>query len=335
MEFPGSLTNVVETIGGRVIQVIGSQLDDLVVTGSLGQDHSTPRGESWRQAEAFLALVQSIMDFQSADATQQARMHPPAVFTFPQKNWRFNVYVKDLSDADNPGTSIVLTPGKFNQRYQLTLFIVQDSSTALVKAGDSNGVVNKQAEAAIAAYMARISDGVGWRFTQYTGLANSNALNKDIAAELALNPHAYDIPGAATATGTGTSTSAGGVTPTDATETAFISAVLADMGAPNTPVNIKSLASWFTHEFAQWPPNAQNNPMATTQKMPGSTTFNSQGVQNYPDAKTGATATAQTLLNGHYPNIVAALKSGKGLCGNSSIAQELLTWSGGGYSSVC
>jgi hypothetical protein len=332
------LTSVTETIGGRVIQVIGSRLEDMTVTGSFGQDHSTPQGESWRQAEAFLSMIQQIMDFQSSDATDQTQMHPPAVFTYPPKNWRFNVYVKGFDDADNPGTSIVMTPGKFNQRWQLTLFIVQDSSTALVQAGESNGVLDTQAQAAIAAYMARISAGIGWTFSQYTGLANSTQLNNDIAAELALNPQAYDLPGASAAAGTGTSTASGGATPVDSSETAFISAVLSDIGAPATTANVNSLASWFKHEFPSWPPAAQYNPMATTQVMPGSTNFNElgggQGVQNYPDAKTGATATATALTNGYYPDIVKALRAGTGICGGG-FASELSTWSGGGYTSVC
>jgi len=327
------ITSVTETIGGRVIQVIGSRLEDMTVTGSFGQDHSTPRGESWRQAEAFLAMIQQIMDFQAADATNQARMHPPAVFTYPAKNWRFNVYVKDLSDADTPGASVVLTPGRFNQRYQLTLFIVQDSSTALVVAGQSNGVIDKQAATAIDAYMARISDGIGWKFSQYAGLANSTQLNNDIAAELALNPHAYDLPTGTGAAGTGTSAGSGGATPVDASENAFISAMLADLGAPATTANVSSMASWIQHETT-WPPVASNNPMNSTLQMPGSTTFNSAGVQNYPDAKTGATANAQTIANGLYPNILKALRAGTGICGGG-FADEFSKWSNGGYTSVC
>lgn len=162
------LTNVVETIGGRVIQVIGAYLNDLTITGSFGQDHSTPLGVSWRQAEAFLALITQIMEFQSQDANQQDLMHPPAIFTYPPKGWRFQVYVKDFSDADGGG-SIVMTPGKFNQRYQLTLFIVQDASEGLVVAGTTNGVLSQKAEDAIAAYFARISDGIDWHFSQYNG----------------------------------------------------------------------------------------------------------------------------------------------------------------------
>jgi hypothetical protein len=331
------LTNVVETIGGRVIQIIGSQLEDLTLTGSFGQDHSTPQGESWRQAEAFLLLIQRIMDYQSQDANQQAAMHPPAVFTYPPKNWRFNVYVKNFEDADNPGTSVVLTPGKFNQRWQLTLFIVQDSSTLLVQAGESNGVINQQAQAAIAAYMARISDGIGWTFSQYTGLKGGADLAKDQAAAAKLYPNLAS-QGATVGTAGGTAGSAtpggGGVTPSSASESDFIKAVLANMGAPPSAANVNSLASWFKKEFPSWPPAAGYNPMATTQKMPGSTQYNSVGVQNYSDAKTGALATSNTLVNGHYPGIVAALKSGNGLCGGG-LASEFSTWSGGGYTSVC
>lgn len=172
------LTNVIETIGGRVIQIIGSYLDDLTVQGSFGQDHSTPQGESWRQAEAFLQLITQLMEFQSQDANQQDLMHRPAVFTYPPKNYRFNVYIKDFSDAENPGASIVLSPGKFNQRWRLTLFIVQDASTSLVQAGSSNGVVSQQAAAAVAAYMSRISDGIGWSYNQYTGLNGGAAPQK-------------------------------------------------------------------------------------------------------------------------------------------------------------
>lgn len=160
------LANVVETIGGRVIQVLGAYLDDLTVQGSLGQGS----GVSWAHANAFLSTVTKIMEAQSADSNQQGKMHPPAVFTYPPKNWRFNVYVKALTDPDGQ-SSVVLRPGKFNQRYSLSLFIVQDGSSSLVKAGTTNGVFSQKAYDAISSFMARISDGVGWHFTQYNGQA--------------------------------------------------------------------------------------------------------------------------------------------------------------------
>ena len=161
------LTNVIETIGGRVIQVLGAQLSDLTVQGSLGQG----TGESWAHANAFLSTVTKIMEAQSADSNQQALMHPPAVFTYPPKNWRFQVYVKALTDPDG-ASSVILRPGKINQRYSLTLFIVQEATTALVKAGTTNGVFSQKAYDAVSAFMARISDGIGWHFTQYAGQAS-------------------------------------------------------------------------------------------------------------------------------------------------------------------
>lgn len=169
------ITNVIETIGGRVIQVLGAYLDDMTVQGSLGQDHGKGvKGESWVLANQFIRDVTAIMEAQAADSNQQGRMHPPAVFNYPPRGWRFNVYVKALTDPDGPGSSVVLTPAKANQRYALTLFIVQDGSASLVKAGTTNGVFSQKAYDAISAFMARISDGVGWHFTKYNGQANGN-----------------------------------------------------------------------------------------------------------------------------------------------------------------
>jgi len=163
------LTNVTETIGGRVIQVLGARLEDLTVQGSMGQNHADPAsGESWQMVEAFVATITQIMEAQSADSNQQAQMHPPAVFNYPPKGWRFNVYVKSLTDPDGQNSAILRT-GKINQRYSLSLFIVQDGSSALVKAGTTNGVFSQKAYDAVSAFMARISDGVGWHFTQYNG----------------------------------------------------------------------------------------------------------------------------------------------------------------------
>lgn len=162
-------SNVVETIGGRVVQVLGARLEDLTVQGSLGQDHANKAtGESWQQAQAFLTTVTAIMEQQSADSNTQALMHPPAVFTYPPKGWRWNVYVKALTDPDG-SNSLVLTPGKVNQRYVLTLFIVQESR-ALVPAGTVDGALAQQSAQAVSQFMARISDGVGWTANKYTGI---------------------------------------------------------------------------------------------------------------------------------------------------------------------
>jgi hypothetical protein len=126
-------------------------------------------------------------------------------------------------------------------------------------------------------------------------------------------------------------------------ETAFIKAVLADLGAPATDANVASVTAWVRHE-SSWPPAAASNPLNSTLPEAGSTDFNTIAlagggvihVQNYPDAAEGAAATAATIANGSYPHIVAGLAGGTGLCGDTAgEAGDFATWSGNGYSAVC
>jgi hypothetical protein len=123
-------------------------------------------------------------------------------------------------------------------------------------------------------------------------------------------------------------------------ETAFFRAVLTDLGARPTAADLRSLEAWYPHEYPSWPPGAANDPLDSTLVMPGSWVFNSFAcgagmchVQSYPSPAEGADATARTLAGG-YPLIVAALQSGGGICGDSSVTGELLSWSGGGYGAV-
>jgi hypothetical protein len=150
-------------------------------------------------------------------------------------------------------------------------------------------------------------------------------------AVLVAATHPEAAPGAAHRAEASAGRPAAAAPVTSGSTTAFIRAVLADLGAPATTADITSLADWFPHEGTA----AANNPMATTMDAPGATTFNYDGVKNYPTAAEGAEATARTLDDGRYPGIAAALKSGRGLCGDTSLAGEFLTWSGNGYSGVC
>jgi hypothetical protein len=135
---------------------------------------------------------------------------------------------------------------------------------------------------------------------------------------------------------TGTTGTTGTATaPTNASEKAFWSALLSAIGAPDTAANQSSLHAWYHREEPSWPPPFSNNPLNSTQPMGGSHGGGTQGnIQYYPDSLTGVKANAQTLTNGLYPGIVAALRSGKGLCGGG-LAGEFSKWSGGGYTSVC
>jgi hypothetical protein len=142
--------------------------------------------------------------------------------------------------------------------------------------------------------------------------------------------------GAAAGSGSGTSSETGVATaapPANASEKAWIVAMLTALSAPPTPANISSLTNWIARE-TPWPPTTPNNPLNTTQPAAGSHPVNSAGVQAYPSAATGINATVITLENGFYPHIVAALRAGTGLAGTGPWNAELSKWSDGGYDSV-
>lgn len=72
---------------------------------------------------------------------------------------------------------------------------------------------------------------------------------------------------------------------------------------------------------------AANNPLATTQVSANSTSLpgNSAGVQEYPTLQEGAQATADTLNNGHYPNILNALETNS-FFNINGIISDLRVW---------
>lgn len=86
----------------------------------------------------------------------------------------------------------------------------------------------------------------------------------------------------------------------------FASDILAGIGAPSTPENIRFIEAWMRAEGGA----SHNNPLNTTQGAPGATDFNSVGVKTYTSYEQGVTATIQTLLNGMYGPIIDALKAG-------------------------
>lgn len=122
-----------------------------------------------------------------------------------------------------------------------------------------------------------------------------------------------------------------------ASEKAVMAAICAGVGAPPTPANINSMVAWAAKE-APWdtlPPDGAeytHNPFNTTLPNGSVGEVNSVGVRIYPNWGVGIASTVATLRG--YPNIVALLRSGKGLCGTSA-GGDFSKWSGGGYSSVC
>lgn len=172
-------TTVIPTVAGRVVQVLGATLSDLTVAGKYGQNvKAGPAGKSWYQAEAFAKKIQEIQAFQSRDSREFGKMHVPAVFNYSPKNWRFQVYVKSL--ADSQGGSVTHASGRFSYDYVLTLFIVDSIS-------DDLEILKGAKAAAVDKYIARISDGIGWHFSQFNGQVPPNPIGglfgKDTFAE--------------------------------------------------------------------------------------------------------------------------------------------------------
>lgn len=100
--------------------------------------------------------------------------------------------------------------------------------------------------------------------------------------------------------------------------------LLAALSAPDTAANRKWLDTW--HSFEQ--SGAKNNPLNTTQPWPLATDYNSAGVKNYPSHAAGIAATVETLRNGRYDAILAALETGNPATfqPDVTLAAELRVW---------
>jgi hypothetical protein len=183
-------TSVTNTVGGRVIQVLGTTVSDVTLQGSIGEAHNMGRGKnggehpgvSWKLASQFFFQIQALQQLQSAGANAPGSSKgsgfflKPAVFIYSPKGLRFQCYIKSIVDLDGDGTAgVVHKVGRANYRYVLTLFPVQEGSTELTKAGMSNGVLDQARARAVDAYIARISQGIGWKFTAYNGGSTPSA----------------------------------------------------------------------------------------------------------------------------------------------------------------
>src|SRR5690606_27515089 len=95
-------TKVFDTIGGRVVQVLGGSLSDIKIMGKYGEDRSKKDGggQSWKLQKAFVEKIRELMEYQSRDAQMHyefnKRMHPPARFFSPLPDWYFQVYVMSI-----------------------------------------------------------------------------------------------------------------------------------------------------------------------------------------------------------------------------------------------
>lgn len=96
------------------------------------------------------------------------------------------------------------------------------------------------------------------------------------------------------------------------TREGFATAILKAEGLPTTQQNIAFMIAWQAKEGGDHT-GATNqggafNPLNTTHGMPGSTSYNSVGVQNYTDFQQGLNATLNTLNLPYYTGILDSLR---------------------------
>lgn len=144
--------SVIDTLGGRVIQVLGATIGDITIAGHFGQDHPNQR-VSWQLAESFGTQIRALMD-QQVLPPKHARtggIHQPLRFTYHDgvHNWDMKVLIKSYAESDGAG-SIEHRSGKFSYGYKLTLFLVEDSTLNLSRVQSDQ-------------FIARISKGLGWK----------------------------------------------------------------------------------------------------------------------------------------------------------------------------
>lgn len=133
-----------ETVGGRVIQVFGTDLGDMVVTGSLGVgDRERGDTEGWEALDRFRRRIEDM-----AEESAQGN-NPVHRFVVPSHKWAFDVYIKSLAPIRQSNE----TP---SPEFTLTLFVVEDITGKVVK-----GIKDK--------YMERLVKGIGWSQSEYNG----------------------------------------------------------------------------------------------------------------------------------------------------------------------
>jgi peptidoglycan hydrolase CwlO-like protein len=114
----------------------------------------------------------------------------------------------------------------------------------------------------------------------------------------------------------------------------WASRFLEHLGVPTCRQNVVVVMAWQANEFTQ----ARWNPLATTHRMIGSTSFNDVGVQNYVSLTQGLRASAETLTGGAMSFGYQAILDALGRCNHALATAETIrasAWcrgcSDGGY----
>lgn len=144
----GVKTKVTYTIGGKVVQVYGTQIGPMTLSGSFGLG-------GFEEQERFLKKMTALAKAQGEGTNKPYR------FLFPQRNWDFKVFIRSVATPDG-SLSMHVSPEIIDPRWVLTLHIVEENAGLKKIATD--------------AYIARLSEGIGWHPSAYNGPADYQAM---------------------------------------------------------------------------------------------------------------------------------------------------------------
>jgi hypothetical protein len=135
----------IKTVGGKVIQVYGTDLGDMTVRGSFGAGGHA-------EQERFLSRMKELADRQViAAANRHLVTAQPSRFIYPPRGWDFRVYLKAYSQPGAPGaSSVYVEPGLVAPQWELRLHMVGDQGAQGIKKAAQN------------AFIERLSQGLGW-----------------------------------------------------------------------------------------------------------------------------------------------------------------------------
>lgn len=140
----------IDTVGGKVVQIIGASLGDMTVSGVFGYG-DTHAGDTagWQYQLRFRDQVERWAEVGNTGHAVPLR------FFYPSRNWDFKVFIKSYTQPGGQA-AVTIDDHIINPAWSLTLFIVEDATGIVTK-----GITDL--------YIKRMIDGIGWHQTDYNG----------------------------------------------------------------------------------------------------------------------------------------------------------------------
>lgn len=133
------------TMGGKVIQILGTTFSDITISGTFGRGRRDKGDtEGWQHQVRFRRQVQAWTKHAAENSGSK-----PLRFTYAPRGWDFQVFIRSFSDVHMSNDTI-------NPSYTLVLFPVDDGARQVIR-----GIKDL--------YIKRLMDGVGWKQTAYNG----------------------------------------------------------------------------------------------------------------------------------------------------------------------